>query len=342
MFHLEPPTCDDLPLWEIKFANLQAPAVTLAVELGLFPLLAEKAVDHEEIGRSLCLRPRACEVLLAVLAGLGLLAQREGRFTLTPAARNFLLPDSPYYQGILYSREWKLYQTVREALLRDRDREPNTHPWLTGALELEDAREFTAKMHAESLPAAMAVARLGDFTGVRHLLDVGGGSGCFCVALAARHPEMRFTILELPTVCQVAQEYVAAAGMQARIDTHSANMFRDPWPIGADALFFSNIFHDWNPNRCLELARRSFETLPPGGRIYLHEALLNDAGDGPLRTALFSLQMMLGAEGQQYTARELRERLEACGFIEASVTPTYGYYSLMVARKPGPERRHDP
>jgi hypothetical protein len=334
MFPFEPPTCDDHPLWEIKYANLQAPVINLAVELALFPLLAEAARDREEIGRCLSLRPRACEVLLAVLAGLGLLTQCGGKFSLTPVARTFLLPDAPYYQGVLYRREGKSYETVRETLLRDHDLESNTHPWLTGELDLEDAREITARMHAESLPAAIGVARLGDFSGVRHLLDVGGGSGCFCVALAARYPEKRFTILELPAVCQVAQEYVAAAGMQARVDTHAANMFREPWPTVADAHFFSNIFHDWSPNRCRHLARRSFEALPPGGRIYLHEALLNDAGDGPLRTALFSLQMMLGMEGQQYTAGELRELLEACGFVDVSVMPTYGYYSLMVARKP--------
>jgi hypothetical protein len=44
--------------------------------------------------------------------------------------------------------------------------------------------------------------------------------------------------------------------------------------------------------------------------------------------------MMLGAEGQQYTFGELRELLEACGFVDVRVTPTYGCYSLIAARRP--------
>jgi hypothetical protein len=105
------------------------------------------------------------------------------------------------------------YKFVRETLLPDPDCERPPHAWDTGELDLEDARSITGGMHIQSLPAAMGVARWGDFTGVEHLLDVGGGSGCFCMALAARYPQMRFTILELPTVCQVARDYLAEAGM---------------------------------------------------------------------------------------------------------------------------------
>jgi acetylserotonin N-methyltransferase len=334
LFPLEPPTGDDRFLWDTQFAHLQIHTITLAEELGLFSLLAGEPLAREEIGRRLGLHPRACEVLLAVLMGLGLLAQHDGRIALTPSARNFLLPESPYDRGALIrrGRGAKHYETVREAILRDRERRTDLPE--TGDPSLEDARWVTEGMHLQSLPAAVALARLGDFTGVEHLLDVGGGSGCFSIALAARNPQMRFTILELPPVCSVAREYVAEAGMQERVRMHAADMFRDPWPAGPDVHFFSNIFHGWDRDLCLELARRSFESLPPGGRIDLHEALLNDARDGPLTVALFSLAMMLNGEGKQYTAGELREMLEECGFRGVRVTPTYGYYSLVTGHKP--------
>jgi hypothetical protein len=338
MFYLEPPTCDDRLFWDVSLSDLQGVTLSLADELGLFPLLAGGACEREEIGRRLSLHPRACEALLAVLTGLGILAQHEGRFSLTPVARNFLLPDSPYYRGILFQdREFPRYKRLREAVLRDRDRDRIPGSWETGELVTEDARPFAERMHVQSLPTALGLARWGDFTGVRHLLDVGGGSGCFCIALAARYPQMRFTILELPAVCPIAQEYIASAGLQERIETYPANMFRDPWPSGADAIFFSNVFHDWDGDQCLDLGRRSFAALPPGGRIYLHEALLSDTRDAPLTVALFSMSMLLVSEGKQFSAGELRELLEECGFLDVSVTPTYGYYSLTMGRKPDRE-----
>jgi hypothetical protein len=138
-------------------------------------------------------------------------------------------------------------------------------------------------MHSHSLPAAIGVARNGDFQGVRRLLDVAGGSGCFSIALALRH--------------------------------------------------FSNVFHDWDAPRREELAARSFAALPSGGRIYLHEMLLNDTSDGPLAPALFSV-MMLGTRGKQFSAPELNVLLTGAGFVGTSVTHTYSYHSLVSASKP--------
>ena len=99
-------------------------------------------------------------------------------------------------------------------------------------------------MHAHSFAAAMGMARGGDFTGVRRLLDVAGGAGSFCIALAQRYPQMGLTVLELPAVCAAAEPYLARYGLRERIETVAANMFADPWPAGHDAGFFSNIFQD--------------------------------------------------------------------------------------------------
>jgi acetylserotonin N-methyltransferase len=188
-------------------------------------------------------------------------------------------------------------------------------------------------MQSHSLPAANALARNYDFSGVRRLLDVGAGSGCFAIAIAQQHPEVRCTLMELQTMCDVAQDYIDAAGAADRVDTLAVDMFREPWPRGYDAMLFSNVFHDWNFETCRWLTERCFEALEPGGRILLHEMLLDDDGAGPPTTVSFSM-LMLGTQGQQFTFSELREMLEAAGFVDVEAKSTYGYYSLVAARKP--------
>jgi len=165
------------------------------------------------------------------------------------------------------------------------------------------------------------------------LLDVAGGSGCFCIALASHYPNMRFAVMELPSICKLVEQYATKYGLQGQIETVAANMFIDPWPSGYDGVFFSNVFHDWDRASCLHLAKRSFELLPPGGRVFLHEILLNDTKDGPLVAAAHSMNM-LQLRGKQYTARELDELLREVGFTDTTVTPTYAYYSLVSASKP--------
>ncbi|TMC17162.1 MAG: hypothetical protein E6J34_19050 [Chloroflexi bacterium] len=110
-------------------------------------------------------------------------------------------------------------------------------------------------------------------------------------------------------------------------------MFTDPCPSNYDGVLLGNIFHSWDRATCLQLAKRCFEILPPSGRIFLHEVLLNDTKDGPLVAAAFSI-VVFQMGGRQYTARELDENLREAGFTDVMVNPTYSYYSLVSVRKP--------
>ena len=213
----------------------------------------------------------------------------------------------------------------KEALIED---------WKAGELDQEQAEMFTAAMHSHSLPTAMGVAKWGDFTGVKRLLDIGGGSGCFCIALAMHYPEMLFTVIELEAICPVTKRYIAEFGLEDRIDTRAVDIFREPWPTGYDAIFMSHIFHDWDLAHCYHLAHSSFEALPSGGRIYLHEILINDTKDGPLPAISYSMQMIAFTKGKQLTADELENILSEVGFKNMSIIPTFGYHFLISAEKP--------
>ena len=74
--------------------------------------------------------------------------------------------------------------------------------------------------------------------------------------------------------------------------------------------------------------------LEPGGRIIIHEKLLNDDKTGPLAIAAFNVSMLLWTEGQQYSGHELSSMLTEAGFRALEVTPTVGYWSIVTGRKP--------
>jgi len=342
---LDFPTCDDRLLWDVWMSSYHYPMLCAADDLGLFTLLQDRPATAEMVVRGLSISPRAAEVLLGLMTSLGFLTEHQGKFGLTEVSRNYLLPQGPYYRGPSFSElrnNPPTFERIREGLLRDDpvggrigDREASAAElWEPGDIDPKSAGLITQAMRSESLPSATGVALRGDFAGVRRLLDVGGGSGCFCIALANRYPKMRFTILDLPPVCEVAKRYVAEYGLEDRVDTVAANMFKDPWPPGYDAVFFSNVFHDWNRELCLFLGQRSFDILPKGGSIYLHEILLNDSKTGSLVAFSFSIPLLLMTKGKQYSAAELDELLRECGFEDVSVVHTYGYYSLVSARKP--------
>jgi acetylserotonin N-methyltransferase len=195
------------------------------------------------------------------------------------------------------------------------------------------ARQCLQVLHSHAFPAALGLARSGRFAPVHRVLDVGGGSGCFGIALALVQPDLRCTVLERPGICRLADRYIAAYGVQDRVETQAAHRVTDAWPAGHDAIFFSKIFHDWRWEHFSCLVERSFAALPAGGHIYLHEQVLA-AKDGPLLATSCSTRMLLCEEGKHGTAGDLDQLLSRVGFADIAVLPAHGFYSLIRGRKP--------
>ncbi len=74
--------------------------------------------------------------------------------------------------------------------------------WEAGSLTDERAESLTVRFHAHSLSAALGCAQLLPVSslGITKLLDVGGGSGCYTIALAKANPTLKGDILDLPQV----------------------------------------------------------------------------------------------------------------------------------------------
>jgi hypothetical protein len=344
----ELPTAEDRAIWDIWLSMHNLPAMAVADELGVYAALDATPASAADLAERLGLNRRGTDVLLGMLAALGLVALRAGRYELAAVARTYLLPNSVNYWGPLL-RALGVVAQPHTALLGAL-RAPNevatnvqlkpatitgdpVEGWQSGHLDRAQAEAVTQIMHCHSLPASVAAARSGALQGVTRLLDVGGGSGCFSIAIAQHFPAVRCTVMELAAVCEVAKSYIADGGVEDRVDTVAVDMFREPWPRGYDGMFFSNIFHDWDAETDLFLAKRAHEALPHGGRILLHEMLLAEDGSGPVTTASFSMLMLLGTKGRQYTFRELQQILASAGFSDIDARPTYGYYSVVSGRK---------
>lgn len=335
-----PATSDDRLIWDTWLAQYRLPVLTVADEVGTFAAISSQALSTADLAAALKVDARALQIHLGLLAALGFVERREGHWRATAASRTWMHPQAEGYYGPMLGifREREPLHAQLLATLRTGGR-PEGHissvdEWERGAMTPEFATFITAFMNAHSQAAARGVAAQPLFAGVRSLLDVGGGSGVFPIQLAKAWPKLRATVMEITQVCAEADQYIAAAGVQKQVNTQAVNMFVEEWPKGHDAHFFSNIFHDWSDATCRLLARKSFEALPSGGRILLHEMLMDDDGCGPLAPAAFSMMMLLGTKGRQYSLPELRGFLEAAGFTGVESWRTGGgYYSLVMARK---------
>jgi len=336
-----PPTQDDRAIWDIWQSQYTLPAVTCADELGVFGAVGDTALTTDELAAQLAVDARALGLLLASLASLGLVEKRAERWSATPAARTWLHPQAAGYWGpFLYRfRETIPLHEVLMAVMRTGKR-PETRytgvaEWERGTMDQAVARRIADFMHAHSLAPAAAVAAQAEFAHIPSFLDVGCGSGVYGIAMAAAHPHMAVTVMDLKEMVAEAARYVDAAGLTGRVALAPVNMFEEAWPTGHHAHFFANIFHDWSEATNAIIAAKSFAALPSGGRIFLSEILMDDALDGPWQAASFSLMMLTGTLGKQYSLPQLAEILEGAGFTDVRATRSGGgYYSLVSATKP--------
>jgi 3-hydroxy-5-methyl-1-naphthoate 3-O-methyltransferase len=336
-----PATTDDRLIWDTWLSIYRLPIMTVADEVGTFVALSAQSLTVEELASQLAVGARALAIHLGVLAALGFVEQHEGRWRATAATRTWLHPQAQGYQGPLlhgFRHSQPLHAQLLATLRPEVKAEAHSSAaaeWERGELSPARAQGITAYMNAHSLAAATAVGVQPLFADVRKLLDVGGGSAIFSTEIAKSQPSLRATVMEIASVCAEADRYISASGQSSRVRTESVNMFTQPWPTGYDAHFLSNILHDWSDETCRMLVKKSFDALPSGGRIVLHEMLMDDDGCGPLPAAAFSLLMLLGTRGRQYSVPELRSFLEAAGFTAVEAFSTGGgYFSLVVARKP--------
>ena len=334
------PRTDERPLWNVDFALSGYPAILVAHDLKLFPLLAEKPRTLPEVCEALHIVRRPAQALLSVCTALELVQLQHGRYSLTPVAEDYLLESSPTYFGAIldflisnYS-VWSV-ENIKKAILTDvpQGYGGGGEMFKSHDEQAELARTFTRAMHSTSMGAALAWPAVMNLTGHRLMLDIGGGSGAHCIGAALKWPDLHAVVFDTPPVCEVAQEFIVRYGLQERIRTQVGDMWNDPFPA-ADLHFYGMIFHDWTPEKCRFLTRKSFASLESGGRLMIHEMLYNDEKTGPFPVAACSINMLVWTEGEQYSGQELAEMLTEAGFIDVEVKPTFGYWSIVTGRKP--------
>jgi len=337
--HIRKPRADDRKLWDVVFSVYGAPAVLLAHKLKLFPFLAEKPRSSAEICDYLGIATRPTETILAANAALGFVKLKGGRWTLTPHSEDYLLEGSPTYFGSYFDLIINNYSVCSIESLEKAVRTDS--PQVYGGAELfkshEEqanlARSFTRAMHSISMSPALAWPRAIDLSKCKVMLDVAGGSGAHCIGAVTRWPKLRAIVFDIPPVCEVANEIAQQAGRQDRVSTHIGDMWNDPFPP-ADIHFYSYIYHDWPPDKCRLLSRKSFESLNSGGRLIVHEVLYNKDKTGPFAAAAYTMIMLGWTTGRQYSGHELSEMLREAGFKDIRVKPTFGYLSIVTGVKP--------
>ncbi len=349
------PRTDPTPIFEAFRGNLGTELLAAAVaHFNLFGLLAEGPLSLDDVAARLGLRRRAAIVLTCAMRAMGFIsADDQGRLTLTPIALEHLIPGGLLYVGD-YVGLVAESAGVREMVERLRTNRPAGAAPAHGAapanaaagvafiyregsdsaMENEaSARRLTLALAGRARNVAPALAKNLPLPGVKRLLDVGGGTGIYSLALLHANPSLAAVVWDRPEVLKVAAEFAEEQGLTGRVTLAPGDMFSDPVPTECDAVLLSNILHDWDEPECRELIARVAAALPSGGRVLIHDVFLDDDLGGPLPVALYSASLFSLTEGRAYSAAEYRAFLRTAGLRPQPIVPTLVHCGVMVGIK---------
>lgn len=335
------PDAQDNFMWDIWTSMYHLSIITVADELGLFVQLTNKNLNITQLAKALQLSRRSIEVLVNPLVCFGLLHQNNNTFDLTPTAKTYILPESPFYWGAIFEaqRNREEHKKILDAINSGSDQllfegKTITDMWKQGSITPKAASNFTKKMHATIFAPSIGAIKSGAFKSTKKLLDVGGGSGCFSIAFMQEYPRSEAMVFELPAVCNETKKYIEQYNLLDKISIHPGSFFNEEnWPTGFDGVLLSQIVHDWPLDQCKEILKNAYNSMPTGGKIYIHEMLLDEDRISPLTTACFDLLMFINHKSQQFTKNELFELLKIIGFKDPCIEKTFGYYSVITAVK---------
>jgi ubiquinone/menaquinone biosynthesis C-methylase UbiE len=170
-------------------------------------------------------------------------------------------------------------------------------------------------MHAIGSPMAKRIVEAVNPGASRALLDVGGGSGTYTIAFLRAVPEMKATLFDLPEVIEMARERLREEGLLDRANLVSGSFYLQELPDGHDLALISAIIHSNSPEENLDLYRKVFRALKPGGRILVRDHVMSPDRTYPRDGAIFAINMLIGTSGGgTYTYEEIEADLSKAGF----------------------------
>ena len=138
-----------------------------------------------------------------------------------------------------------------------------------------------------------------DWTTVRQVADVGGGTGSLLAEVLRRHPGLHGMLVDLPETAARARQHLARLGLGGRCEVVGQSFF-DPLPPGPDVYMLNRVIHDWDDDSARAILRRCAEAAGSTGRVLVIESH-GTGGSDPAAFAEMNLRMLVLTGGRERT-----------------------------------------
>lgn len=178
----------------------------------------------------------------------------------------------------------------------------------------------------------VAITNAYDWSGLRIVVDVGGGNGSLLATILENHPHLRGIVFDQSGVLPSADEHLKQRGVRERCNLIEGSFFSTINATG-DIWLLSQILHDWSDADSGTILRNIRGRMTDCDRLLVAEMLTVPCEPDPVLGLLDLQMMMLFGNARQRTVSEYRDLFSSCGLHLTRVIPTTSRFSIVEARK---------
>jgi ubiquinone/menaquinone biosynthesis C-methylase UbiE len=310
-------------------------ALLAGMQLDLFTSLEEGPLTAEQIAVATGANSKKLKPLLYSLVAAGLLTVEGELFNNTDAVNRFLVRGSPYCMVDSHEVLSDLLKAVLKTAESIRTGLPQAK-YDYSAMTKHKLEQFFRGEHSGAVAAGRDLVARFDFSSYRTLLDVGGGSGGLAITVTEAYPHIQATVVDLPTVTPITQNYVNEAGAEGRVQVVAADVLRDSLDGSYDIATLFSFIQILSSDDAQLVIKNVGRVVNPGGAIYIGGGGIidNSRTSPPEKVGLNLVFINLYDAGQAYTEQEHRDWLAASGFENFERIVLSEGRSIITAQKP--------
>lgn len=301
------------------YAAFSSFAMLAGMQLDVFTPLKDGPMEAKTLASALDVLEDKLTPLLYSLVAAGLLEVENKSFSNTPEAGKFLVRGCPDYIGGLsgfYNKVWHDTLNTAESIRTGKPQAKIDYHTLP---EEELLRFFRNQVHS-SLRGGKEIAEKLDFSKFERLLDAGGGSGGVSIAICNKYPQIKATVADLPKVVQLAESFIAEAGMSDSVSVSATDLCLNSPEGKYDVAILRAVIQTLSKEQAQMSLKCISQSMVSKGRIFIFGSVLENSCLAPPSSLAFGLAFLnFYDHGKAYTEKEYQEMLTNAGFMDITV-----------------------
>ncbi len=315
-------------IFDLVIAPWKTAVLNTAIRLNIFTVLSDRQVSAKELAAQTNANEVPLQAVLNALVCMGLLQFEKDRYRNSHLSRIYFTEGEPYYVGDFIqllaneSSKWdKLFSIISKGKEISYDSSESHRTFIKGMHNMGMSGEVDALTNSVNLSACQS------------MIDAGGGSGIYSIALCQKYPELKSIISDSHETLDVTKEFVSKHKVSERIELRECDITKDKLGENIDAVLLSDVTYDETDAETI--LQNVWKCLRAKGQLILRGYYSDPQNSNPLFGALFTInQLVINSDREIVTLPSLKSLIEKTGYIITKASPLTERSFIIIATKP--------